>query len=238
MHRASLSFFLLRDLALAHHSPSLTKLPIHRLPPPRSEPPHRPNDHATRHRNDSHPREQPAVANGTDERLRNDGSHTGEDVPHEIIHRDAVGRLFGHKLRQHGRRHGEDEHGADAEEEVCDQGHEPENSLFGRPAVPDEGGGVEERGDPGVLPHSVLGSVHQFALFVVTACTLGLSGHDPIRPSATEEGSEDIADGVGNVCYADENGGEVVGRLREGRLERNVEEIQRAESDAGVVNGD
>ena len=67
---------------------------------------------------------------------------------------------------------------------------------------------------------------------------LGLSGHDPIRPSATEEGSEDVADGVGNVGYADESGGEVVGRLGEGRLERDVEEIQRAKGDAGVVNGD
>ena len=228
IHASCKPFLLLAArsvLKVVNFSPSLTKLPIHRLPPPRSEPPHRPNDHATRHRNNTHPREQPAVPNRTDQRLRNDGSHTGEDVPHEIIHRDAVGCLFGHELRQHSRRHGEDEHGADAEEEVCDQGHEPENSLFGRPAVPDEGSGVEEGGDPGVLPHSVLGSVHQFALFVVAACTLGFSGHDLIRPSATEEGSEDVADGVGDVCYADESGGEVVGRFGECGLKRDIEEI-------------
>ena len=147
-------------LSPLHPSPFLVQLPIHLLPPPRPKPLHRPNDDAAPHRNHPHAGEQPAVSDGVDERLRDDGAHAREDVAHEVVDRDAVGRLFGHEFRQHRRRHGEDEHGADAEEEVCDQGHEPEDAPLRRPAVPDQRGWVQEGGDPGVFPHPVLGDVH------------------------------------------------------------------------------
>ena len=137
----------------------LVQLPIHLLPPPGPEPPHRPDDNAAPHRNDAHPAKQPAIPNGVDERLRDDGPHAGKDVADKVVHRDATRRLFGHKLRQHRRRRGEDEHGADAEEEVCDERHDAEDAPFRRPAVRDQRGGVEEGGDPGVFPHPVFGDV-------------------------------------------------------------------------------
>ena len=204
----------------------------------RTESPHRPNDNTARRGDDTDPCEQPAVANGVEQRLRDDGAHAGEDVPDEVVHRDAVGCLLGHELRQHGRRHAEDEHRADAEEEVRNQRHEPEDALFGRPPVPDERGRVQEGGDPGVLAHPVFGYVHQVALFVLPVCTLGFSGHDPVRPLAAEEGSEDVADGVGDVTQADEGFGEIVGRIGEGGLKGDIEEIERAERNTGVVDGD
>lgn len=105
-----------------------------------------------------------------------------------------MGGPFGHELGEHGGRHGEEEHGADAEEEVCNQGHHPEHSPLGRPAVPDQRGGVEEGGDPGVLAHAVFGPIHQLALFVVAAGTSGFSRHDLVGPFAADEGCGDVAD--------------------------------------------
>lgn len=219
-------------------SPGPVQLPIHHLPPPRSEPPHRPHDDAARRGDEAHPREQPPVADGADQRLRHDGARAGEDVAHEVVDRDAVGGAAGHELGEHGGRHGEDEHGADAEEEVGDERDGPGDALVGRPAVPHERGRVEEGGDPGVLAHAVFGPVHQFALVVVAAGALGFAGHDPVGPFAAEEGGGDVADGVGDVGQADEGGGEAVGRLGEGGYEGDVEEVQGAEGDAGVVDGD
>ena len=177
----------------------------------RPEPPHGPHDNATRRSNDTYPREQPPVANRIYQRLRNDGSHAREDVPHKVVHRDAVGGLFGHELGQHGRGHGEDKHGADAEEEVRNQGDEPEHSLLGGPAVPDECGRIEEGGDPGVLAHPVFGPVHQLAVLIIAASALGFSCHDLVSPFAAKEGSGNVADGVGYVGQADDRGGVAIG---------------------------
>ena len=177
----------------------LIQLPIHPLPPPGPEPPHRPNDNAAPHGNDARAGEQPAVPDDIDKRLRDDGADAGKDVAHKVVDRDAVGRLLGHKLRQHRRGHGEDEHGADAEEEVCDERHEPEDAPLRRPAVPDQRGGVQEGGDPGVLPHPVFGDVHEFAAGVAAVGALGFAGHDDVGPFAADEGGGDVADRVGDV---------------------------------------
>lgn len=200
--------------------------------------PHGPNNSTTAHSNDPNPREQPAIPNGADKRLRDHRTNAREDVPYEIIDRDAAGRFLGHELRQHGRRHREDKHGADAEEEVGDEGHEPEDALFGRPAVPDQCGGVEEGGNPGVLAHAVFGSVHQLSFFVVAARSLCFARHDGVGPSAAEEGGEDVADAVGDVGQADDGGGEVVGRFGEGGFEGDVEEVEGAEGYGCVVDCD
>ena len=177
----------------------LVELPIHLLPPAGPEPPHRPHDGAAPHRDDARPGEEPAVADGVDERLRDDGAHAGEDVAHKIVDRDAVGRLFGHELGQHRRRHGEDEHGPDAEEEVGHERHGPDDALFRRPPVPDQRGRVQEGGHPGVFPHPVFGDVHQFAALVAAVGALGFAGHDGVGPLAADEGGGDVADRVGDV---------------------------------------
>ena len=190
---------LVQDRVCQSTSPFLVQLPIHHLPPSRPESPHGPNHNATRRRNDTHPGKQPPVANRVDQRLRNDSAHASEHVPYKIVHRNAVGGLLGHELGEHGQGHGEDEHGADAVEEVGNHGDQPEDALLGRPAVPDECARIQEGADPGVLAHAVFGPVHQFSVFVVAAGTLGFSRHDLVRPFAAEDGSEDVADGVGDV---------------------------------------
>lgn len=101
--------------------PTSPQLRIHTRPPPRPKPSHGPHDRTARGRNDPQSRKQPAVPNGIQQRLRNHPAHAGEDISHKVIHRHAGGCLLGHELRQHGRHHGEDEHAADAEEEVGDE---------------------------------------------------------------------------------------------------------------------
>ena len=71
---------------------------------------------------------------------------------------------------------------------------------------------------------------------VVAACSAGFAGHDHVCPAAAEEAGEEVADGVGNVAQADYDDAEIVGGAREGVLEGDVEEIQGAESDGGVVD--
>lgn len=66
----------------------------------------------------AHAREQPAVANSTDKWVRCDGTDAREDVTDKIIDCDAGRGLARHKFCEHGGRHGEDEHGANAKEEV------------------------------------------------------------------------------------------------------------------------
>ncbi len=170
--------------------------------------------------------------------MRNHNTNTRKDVPDEVADGDSTRCLFRHELRQHGRCHCEDEHGADAEEEIGDEGHEPEDATLGGPAVPDQRCRVEESGDPGVFSHAVFGSVHQFALFIVSSCFLRFALHDRVGPFAAEEGGEHVADAVGDVGQADDVGGEVVGRFREGGLEGDVEEVEGAEGYGGVVDCD
>ena len=95
--------------------------PIHPLPPPRSKPPHRPNHHTAPRTNNPQPGKQPAVTDAGDEGLGDDSADAGKDVADEIVDGDARGGLFGHEFREHGCGHGEDEHAADAEEEVGDE---------------------------------------------------------------------------------------------------------------------
>ena len=82
---------------------------------------HRPHDDAARHRKDPQAGEEPAIPDGVEQRLGDDPADAGEDVAHEVVDRHAGGGFLGHELRQHGRRHAEDEHAADAEEEVGDE---------------------------------------------------------------------------------------------------------------------
>lgn len=133
---------------------------IHSLPPLWPKPPHSPDNHTAARCDNPNTREKPAVPDRTYERLRDHCSPAREDIPHEIVERDAVRRFPWHELGQHGRRHGENEHGTDAKEEIGHQGDEPEDALLRRPAVPDQRGRVEEGCDPGVFAHAIFGPVH------------------------------------------------------------------------------
>lgn len=217
---------------------SLAQLPIHLLPPRRRISPHRPHHDAARRGDDAHASEKPSVPNGLDQRLRDNRPHAREDVADEVVERDAHARFPRHKFRQHGRCHAEDKHAADAEEEIRDQGHEPEDSLLRRPAVPDERARVQERGDPGVLPHAVLGAVGELAVLVAAVGAFRFAGHDEVGPAAAEDGGDDVADAVGYVGQADDDGGEVVGGDGEGGLQRDAEEVETAEGYGGVVDCD
>ncbi len=224
---------------VSHHLTSLRKrrssenpkpsaqLPIHIDPPPRPEPPHRPYHNAARHRDDTNAGEKPAVADDANKRLRNHGAHKGENVADEIADGDSTRCLLWHEFRQHG---------TDAEEEIGDERYEPEDATVGRPTVPDQSCRVEKGGYPGVFAHAVFRSVHQFPLVVVASRLLGFARHDGVGPLPAEEGGEDVADAVGDVGQADDGGGEAVGSLGEGGLQGDVEEVEGAEGDGGVVD--
>jgi len=121
--RASMLSLHLCDQDFSQHAniPQLSPGPRQRNHIPRTKPPHRPDHTPTAERNNTHPREQPAIANRGDKRLRRHRAHSGEDIADEVIGRDAGGGAAGHELCEHCGGHGEDEHGADAEEEVGDQ---------------------------------------------------------------------------------------------------------------------
>lgn len=75
-------------------------------------------------------------------------------------------------------------------------------------------------------------------MLVVAVRFLGLARHDFVDPAAAEDGSEEIAQGAGDIQEAEDEGREVVRGLGEGGLQGDVEEVQGAEGDAGVVDGE
>lgn len=116
--------------------------------------------------------------------------------------------------------------------------HGPYDALVCGPAVPDQSGGIEEGGDPGVFAHAVFGAVDELAGVVVAVGAPGFAGHDGVGPSAAEEGGEDVADGAGDVGQADLDGAEIVGWFGEGGFQADVQEVEGAEGDGGVVDCD
>lgn len=98
----------------------------------------------------------------------------------------------------------------------------PENVGLRRPAIPYQGGRVQDRGDPCILPHAVLGLIHQLAVRVVPAGFSRFACHDAVGPPAAEKAGEDIAKGAGDVGQTYGNGGEIVWRFGEGRLDADV----------------
>lgn len=63
--------------------------------------------------------EEPAVANGVDDWRCNDTADAGKDVADKVVDCNSMGCLLRHKLRQHCRYRGKQQHGANAEEKVC-----------------------------------------------------------------------------------------------------------------------
>lgn len=64
-----------------------------------------------------------------------------------------------------------------------------------------------------------------------------LAVHDAVDPAPAEEGGEEVPEGIGDVQQADDEGGVVVWRGGEGGLDGDVEDVETAEGDAGVVDG-
>lgn len=54
-----------------------------------------------------------------DDRGGDDTANAGNYIPYEIVHSDTRRGPFGHKLSEHSRRHAENDHGSDTEEEVA-----------------------------------------------------------------------------------------------------------------------
>ena len=228
----------LRRQPSSSSSPTSSQLPNHPLPPPRSKSPHGPNDNQTSSSEESDDSEEPAITDGLDERLRQDGAAGGENVAEEVVDGDAGAGATGHEFGEHGGGHGEDEHGADAEEEVADQGDEPERVAVRRPAVPQQGPRVHDCGDPCVLPHPVLRLVGQLAVGEVPARAAGLARHDPVRPAAAEHRCQQVPDAGGDVEQADDDAGVGVRRGGEGGFEGYVQYVQRPEGHGGAVHRD
>lgn len=114
---------------------------------------------------------------------------------------------------------------------------DPEDALLCCPAVPDQGAGVEECSNPRVFSHLILWPVDQLTLCIVSSCLLGFPGHDCVGPSASEQTSEEVADGIRDIGQADDDGREVVGWLGEGGFKTDVQHIEATKGDAGVIHG-
>lgn len=110
--------------------------------------------------------------------------------------------------------------------------------ILRRPAVEDQRGWVEDGGEPGVFAHAVFRAEDEFAVGVIAAGFAGFAVHDGVDPAAAEERGEQVASGVGDVEQADDEGGVVVWGGGEGRLDADVEDVQRAKGYAGVVDGE
>ena len=170
--------------------------------------------------------------------MRNKSPHTRKDIPNKVIGSYSTRCLFWHEFCEHRSSHREDQHGADAEEEISNQRHEPEDAFLGCPAIPYQRGWVQKGGNPCIFSHPVFGSVHQFPVFVVATRSFRFPGHDGISPPSSEERGEDVADAVGDVGQADDGGGVIVGRIGECGFEGDVEEVQGSECYAGIIDSD
>lgn len=93
---------------------------IHLLSPTRTKNPDEENDRAAREPEQAKDGEEPAITDASNDRSRDEGSHAGENVPHEVVQGHALGGLFRHELGEHGGHHTENEHGSNTEEEVGD----------------------------------------------------------------------------------------------------------------------
>jgi hypothetical protein len=217
----------------------LPQLLHHPGPPPPAPDPHRPQrstpgEQAPEPQN----RHQPAIPEFRDRGIRHDRAREAEYVSHKVVQRDAAGGSLGHELGQHGIDEGEDEHAADAEEEVRDHGERNGGVEVRGPAVSDEADGIQDGGEPCVFAHAVFGAEHEFAAVVVAAGFARLAVHDAVDPAAAEQRGEQVAGGVGDVEQADDEGRVGVGWLREGGLDGYVEDVQGAEGYGGVVDGE
>lgn len=92
---------------------------VHGFSPARTKYSHQENDRAACEADQSKNGEKPPIADAIDNGRCDERANAGEDVSHEIVEGHAFGRFLGHELCQHGGHHTEDEHRADAEEEVC-----------------------------------------------------------------------------------------------------------------------
>lgn len=228
-------------------------LPLHLLPPALPIPPNKHNNNRTRKRDARQYREKPPIPNRPNQRLRKQRPREREDVAHKVIQRDARARLARDQLCEH-RRHGpEKEHAADPEEEVRNHGRQPEDPVLRRPAVPEQRGGHEERGGPDVLAQAVFGVEDELAGGGDAAGAAGAASHYVVDPFAAEEGGEQVAYAIEHVEEADcqglvrlgregrgrtDDGAEVVWGAREGLLDADVEEVEAAECNGGVVDAE
>ena len=109
---------------------------------------------------------------------------------------------------------------------------------FRRPAIPYQSGRIQERCDPCVFPHTVLGLIHQLAVAVVPSGLSRFAGHDGVGPPSAEDAGYEITYGAWNIGEADYDGGEIVWRFGEGPFDTDVDQIQRAKRDADIVDRD
>lgn len=93
----------------------------HLHPPRWPKPSHSPHNDRAARRNYTDPSEQPSIPNHFEKRLGDDSADAGENVADEVVDGDAGGGFAGHEFREHGGGHAKDEHGADAENEICNK---------------------------------------------------------------------------------------------------------------------
>jgi len=231
--------YICMTIVVYNIAPALPKRLHHLHSPLRSPPPHRPDNRTpTGQTPQPENRHNPPIANRPNDRLRDHGTRKRKDVPHEVVDGDARRCALRHELGKHGGHQGEDEHGADAEEEVGDHGDGPDNAFLYRPTVTYQRAGPEKGSNPCVFLHAVFRSEHEFAMVVVAPLLARLAMHNLVYPSPPKDGSEEVADGAGDVEKTHDEGRKVVRVFGETGLDAYVEGVERAERYASVVDGE
>lgn len=112
---------------------------------------------------------------------------------------------------------------------------EPVDTLVSRPSKPHQSRWVEKGPKPSVLAHSVFRLIDQLA-FPDTVGFYRLSLHDVVHPRAANNAGEDVAKSVGYIEQANDQGAELVRRSLEGESDGDVQNVQDAECDGGVID--
>lgn len=91
---------------------------IQSLSPLRAVDSHQEDDRAACETDEAEDGEDPAIADSTDDRGRDDRTNAGEDVSHEVVEGYTFRGFFRHEFGEHGGYHAENEHGTHTKEEV------------------------------------------------------------------------------------------------------------------------
>jgi hypothetical protein len=122
------------------------------------------------------------------------------------------------------------------ERTVGDHRNDPYHAFLSSPSIPDQRARPEDRCYPRILLHPVFGPENQLALRVVPACLACFAVHDIVDPAAAEYTSQEISGAVGDIQQTDDESGEAVRLRGECGLHGDVEYVQCAKRDAGVVH--
>src|SRR2546429_8341010 len=119
------------------------------------------------------------------------------------MQRNTTGGLPRHELCQHSRSRCEKKHASNTKEEIGDHRYYPNDSLFGCPAIPQQGSRIDNKREPNILTHPVFRPEVQFSVRSIPTGSTCLAMHNHVDPSTTKDCSKDIAKRVRDIQETD-----------------------------------